>query len=50
LWRFAPNHDFGRFDDRHGIVAAAKLQFADGVARDDGSQRLIPNPKAYLTK
>ena len=42
------DHHFGRLDDRHGIVAAAKAQRTHGVGGDDRGQALIADAQPDL--
>src|SRR5215207_8128899 len=45
---FAADHHLGRFDDRHRLVAALQLQFAQRVAGDHGRERLVGDAQANL--
>ncbi len=42
------DHDLGRFHDCDRIAAAAKLQPADRISSDHGSQTLIANTQLHL--
>src|SRR5262249_12238543 len=46
----ARDHHLGRLDDGDGVVAAAQFQLVNGVAGDDGRQRLIADPQSHLAE
>src|ERR1043166_3313307 len=50
IFRFAGNHDFGRLDDRDGVVSAAQLEVANGVGGNHSRQRLIAYAQPHLTE
>ena len=50
LIHFARDHDLSGFDDRERVVSAAQLELADGVARDDGGERLVSDSESHLTE